>query len=70
MTFAGHNTGLSVFLGKTKFIYYRPLKTPVHSPVSLLQYPPKVPRLQILVLVVFSRVSVTHLERDPIFEDL
>lgn len=71
MTLAGNNTGLCVFLGKSKFIYYRPLKTtPVHSPISLLQYPPKVPRPQILLLGVLSRVSVTHPERDSPFEDL
>lgn len=67
MTLAGNNTGLCVFLGKPKFIYYRPLKTtPVHSPTSFLQYPPKVPRPQILLWGVFSRVSVTHLETDPL----
>lgn len=39
MTLAGNNTGLCVFLGKPKFIYYRPLKaTHVHSPISLLSF--------------------------------
>lgn len=68
MTLAGSNTGLCVFLGKAKFIYYRPLKTtPMHSPISLLQYPPKVPRPQILLLGVFSRVSCDPLREAPPF---
>lgn len=45
-------------------------KTPVHSPDPLLQYPPNVLRSQILILGVYSRVAVTHLERYSPFEDL